>query len=344
MTSTLMATVEQYRGSMYQIGQLQARQLTTDLFNKLSAFKSSNFNVDNAIDVYTEFAPHRLEEIRGLSDEICIPFHETAALFLGYGIPDIPGMGCSSIVTSTYAVRNYDFSPDLYDGRFMLIQPRECYASVGTSLHITGRHEGVNERGLFTALHFVNQNEISDGLTATAIVRILLDTCKDIPEAIHVLKQLPHAWSYNFSLADEDGRQSVVEVTPDAVRVRDGQTRIMCTNHFQHQDMISQNRHIDYTNSYQRIEEMSEQIYDQMDGDAAFSKFKDPDSPLFYKDYAHFFGTLHTFAYMYKTDLIMIALPNGKTLKFSWTDWLSGSDLAENQLIGHLDQQPNKPT
>ncbi len=123
-----------------------------------------------------------------------IPF-KRAALFSGYGTPEIQGMGCSSIVNSKMLVRNYDFSPEVYDARLVFTQPNEGYASIGHSLHEMGRTEGVNEKGLAVALHFVNSKETQNGLTAGSIIRILLDTCKNTDEAVNMIKQLPHSWS-----------------------------------------------------------------------------------------------------------------------------------------------------
>src|SRR5690625_6135603 len=122
-----------------------------------------------------------------------IPFRK-AALFSGYGAPEIQGMGCSSIVSHRMLVRNYDFSPEVYDARLVFVQPDEGYASVGHSLHVMGRTEGVNEKGLAVALHFVNSKETQNGLTAASVIRILLDTCENTDQAVNMIKQLPHSW------------------------------------------------------------------------------------------------------------------------------------------------------
>src|SRR5699024_12108328 len=78
----------------------------------------------------------------------------TAALFSGFGAPEIQGMGCSSVVNHNMLVRNYDFSPKAYDARFVFVQPSEGYASVGHSLHVIVRMEGVNEIELAYVFHY----------------------------------------------------------------------------------------------------------------------------------------------------------------------------------------------
>src|SRR5690625_5861120 len=143
-----------------------------------------------------------------------IPFRK-AALFSGYVAPEIQGMVCSSIVSHRMLVRNYDFAPVVYDWRLDIVQPDEGYASVGHSLHVMGRTEGVNEKGLAVALHFVNHKDTQNGLTAASVIRILLDTCENTDQAVKMIKQLPHSWSYNFSIGDAEGNTRSEEHTSE---------------------------------------------------------------------------------------------------------------------------------
>lgn len=138
-------------------------------------------------------------------------------------------MGCTAVVSSNYYVRNYDFSPEVYDNRLALVNPKEAYASVGYSLHMLGRHEGVNEKGLTIGFHFVNHTHPRKGLSAASVIRIVLDTCQTTEETIQLIEELPHSWSYNYSMGDASGYTAVVETTPVEINVRhDQDTLIMC--------------------------------------------------------------------------------------------------------------------
>src|SRR5690625_5594722 len=86
-----------------------------------------------------------------------------------------PVIGCTTFANDSFYVRNYDLSPELYDGRFVFSHSKESYASVGFSEHIIGRLDGMNEKGLVVGLHLVNQFVREKGLMATTIVRMILD-------------------------------------------------------------------------------------------------------------------------------------------------------------------------
>ncbi|WP_461178344.1 C45 family autoproteolytic acyltransferase/hydolase [Virgibacillus ainsalahensis] len=331
-------SIEQYRDSVYRIGYLQGKKIDGYLISKLSLLENERFNIDNANKIFSEFAPHLLDEISGLADALEISIEKATSLFSGYGVPMIQGMGCSSVVNQRYAVRNYDFSPEIYDQRLVLIQPKESFASVGHSLHIIGRHEGVNEKGLFISFHFVSKEKPKEGLTASMVVRIVLDSCQRTEEAIKLLKQLPHSWSYNFSIGDSHGETAIVEISPYEIKVRESKGTLMCTNHYQHKDLINKNKE-DYTDSNKRISYLEKKNFNELSGKEVFDWFKSSDSVMFYKDYNGLFGTLHTFAYIFDTDIVLTSLPNGQTLEIDWKEWIEGINIKSTLIRGSLIQQ-----
>src|SRR5690625_7900081 len=124
-----------------------------------------------------------------------------------------PVMGCTTFANDSFYVRNYDLSPELYDGRFVFSHSKESYASVGFSEHIIGRLDGMNEKGLVVGLHLVNQFVREKGLMATTIVKMILDQCRNVSEAIRLIKRVPNGYSFNFSLLDKYGKVAKVEVS-----------------------------------------------------------------------------------------------------------------------------------
>ncbi|PAV31615.1 hypothetical protein CIL05_02870 [Virgibacillus profundi] len=333
----ITVTVEQYRNTAYQTGFLQGKQLSNSLLSKLSILENKHFTMNDANKLFEHFAPHLLDEIQGLADALEISVTKAASLFSGYGIPGFEGMGCSSVVNQRYAVRNYDFSPEIYDHRLVFIQSEGSFSSVGHSLHVIGRHEGVNEKGLYAAFHFVEKERPKLGLTASTVIRIILDTCESTEDAVDLLKQLPHSWGYNFSIGDRDGNTAIVEIMSDEIRVRKSEGILLCTNHYQHHDLIDKNKN-DYTNSYRRIEDLEEKGVNRLTGKEAFDWFKTPDSAMFYKDYKNLFGTLHTFAYLFDKEIILTALPYGETLEIDWKAWVDGNNIRTTRINGKIIQ------
>lgn len=328
-------SIEQYRGTSYDIGYKQGQQIDPSLIDVFSKIiDEDKIDLTELTNLYSHHAPHLLEELYGIADAMEIPF-KRVALFSGYGAPEIQGMGCSSIVNSKMLVRNYDFSPEVYDARLVLVQPEDGYASVGHSLHVTGRTEGMNEKGLAVALHFVNSEETQIGLTAASVIRILLDTCKNTDEAIDMIQQLPHSWSYNFSIGDSEGNTAVVEQSPFEIKVRRDKDMLFCTNHFQKKEMSRLNR--------EHLEGTKERLGFLSSGDLAnksplecFNMFRDAVTPLYNESYTDFFGTLHTFAYLFEEHKVLTAIPHGKILEIYFNDWVKGKDLTQNELCGYL--------
>lgn len=280
-------SVEQYSGTYYDIGYKQGQQIDKPLINMFANIVNEDrIDLDRLNEIYAWFSPHLLEELSGLADSMDIPL-KRAALFSGYGTPEMPGMGCSSIVNRKMLVRNYDYSPAVYDGRFVFIQPNKGYASVGHSLHVMGRTEGVNEKGLAIALHFVNNKEAQNGLTAGSVIRIVLDTCKNTDEAINMIKQLPHSWSYNFAIGDAKGNTAIVEESPFNIKVRTDEHTLYCTNHFQNDSMLKSNRE-NLEGSMGRLNYLSRNNLETMSGRGVFRAFRDKDTPLYNEQYGDF--------------------------------------------------------
>ena len=77
-------------------------------------------------------------------------------------------------------------------------------------VEVSGRLDGMNERGLAVGLHLVKARPRFPGLTSTLLVRRVLDSCATTAEAIDLLRRLPHAMKYNYSMLDaEDIRQAL---------------------------------------------------------------------------------------------------------------------------------------
>jgi hypothetical protein len=157
---------------------------------------------------------------------------ERAAFCFGNDGLRPPTGGCSAVANAAVYGRNYDFKPRYYGARLALVQPTGSYASLGASELLTGRLDGMNERGLVIGLHRVRTSRRYPGLSSVVIVRLVLDQCASTAEAVAMLRRLPHAMAYNYSLLDADGVAAVVEAVPGSVAVRTGPW-LACTNHFQ---------------------------------------------------------------------------------------------------------------
>ncbi|MUV38871.1 hypothetical protein JNUCC1_02742 [Lentibacillus sp. JNUCC-1] len=286
--------------------------------------------------IFSGLAPHLLDELEGLAYGLNVPTEKATALFSGYDLPKTEAMGCSAIVTKDYYVRNYDFSPVLYDGIFSLVQPEEAFATAGYNLQVLGRHDGINQAGLALGLHFVSNHGYSKGISPWTAIRMVLDTCSTVDQAIQLLKEIPHAACYNFSLGDRNGHIAVVEAGPEKVMVRSGEAALSCVNHFQNESLANQNR-VSIDGSLKRNDHLQALTQKHLTHEEMFAHFKDRHSPLFFTDYDDFFGTLHTLSYGFEDSRIMTTIAQSdQVLDFNFADWVNGENLPDHKLSGKI--------
>ena len=335
--SDFIVRIVQTRGDSFQIGLETSEVLrNSPILHVLSSITKQEIDISEMQSIFSTFAPHLLDELEGLAEGFGISSKRAATLFSGYDMPKTEAMGCSSLLTKEYYVRNYDFSPDLYDGVFSLIQPNQAFASAGYNLQVLGRHDGVNEKGLVAGLHFVSNDRYQKGVSPWTAIRMVLDTCSSLEEAVAMLKEIPHSACYNFSLGDRLGHMAEVEASPDEVMVRYGESFLSCVNHFQDEQMKSKNRP-SIVGSQERNKHLLSLKDKKWSHQHMFEHFKRKDSPMFFTDYEDLFGTLHTFSYSYQESRILTTIAGCRdVIDLNLQDWVNGEDIPKEELIGYI--------
>lgn len=143
----------------------------------------------------------------------------------------------------TYVLRNYDLSPVIDDMRFCSTHVEGAYAHSGFSTQYFGRTEGVNEHGLSVTFSACGQpvgniaglrKPAVSGLQCFAVIRVLLEKCKNVQEAKSLIEEIPIASNMNLIVADPvdavcieifDGYKSIITI------VEESQDFIVSTNH-----------------------------------------------------------------------------------------------------------------
>lgn len=316
----LQVEVVELYGDPYQIGLKQATALTK---RKMEGY--SNANVTEGRKLLEEISPSLVEELAGLANEQGMGLNTAIHFYGGYDL-NMPSMGCTALTNRSFYVRNYEFNDVLYDGRLVLMKPNQGYASIGFSQQIAGRLDGMNEKGLVVGLHLVNEKveqKEARGFLATTICRLILDQCATTEEAVALIKQLPHAYCYNFSIMDKTGSSAVVESTPETQEVH-YYSPLMCTNHFESERLKNKNRtFIDVSLRRKKyLETLEKEI---LTPTSAYHMFNNERSPLFFKHYKAFFGTLHTVVYCPKDLNVMLGIGGDcEPYELSFAAWLAG--------------------
>ncbi len=217
------------------------------------------------------------QELLGLQQALEWPIEEVLAEFGGYRVP-YNKSGCSIATGSNYLIRNYDYHPKTYEGRYMLYQPSDGgLATAAPSQRITGRMDGINEAGLAMGYNFMNRKRPGAGFICCMIGRFILETCASVKEAIQLLKHIPHRHSFSYVVYDRTGETAIIEASPRDVVVR---TSIRCTNHFEEQK--SENRH-HLIDSERRLAVLKENQQQEMIVDEAYKLFNHSDQGIFFR-------------------------------------------------------------
>lgn len=150
--------------------------------------------------------------------------------------------GCSAVAWRApnghvLAGRTYDFYTRMRTRHLLITDPQQGWAHLGMNGGLVGgRYDGVNEHGLFIALHKVMTNHPErdrPGVPYHLIPRIALQSCTSADEAADLIERLPHLASFNFTVADRSGAFIALECYPGRpVQRREGDGVLAVTNHY----------------------------------------------------------------------------------------------------------------
>lgn len=328
----------QFRGGHYDFGYAQGLELRDSILlpNRRKQFGSSNrqlmINEKEATEMLLIYAPRIWEEIKGLADALEWNMHDAIREFGGYYL-EYTRSGCSIITGSDFMVRNYDSSPQGYEGRFALYQPTDGgYATIGPTMQVTGRTDGLNEKGLSMGYNFINRRNSEDGFICNMIGRLILENCSNVSEAIELLEEIPHRRSFSYVLLDRSGRSVVVEASPRSVVVREAS---VSTNHF---EVLTEENRYQSDDSKRREEALLVHKEQSDDAYTAFRLLNNLDSGIFSMKYSTASGTLHTASYFPVALKMGFAIgPDRLPLMIDFQKWLDGEKLYAKRINGKID-------
>ncbi|SFA94522.1 Predicted choloylglycine hydrolase [Lentibacillus halodurans] len=336
--TTVHTDITQFRGSHYDFGCAQGLfiQDSPVLRNRQANWRvrKPRFEIDeqDAKNAFIRFAPGIWDELLGLRDALNMPMNDVLRDFGHYRVNAKPS-GCSILTGSDFMVRNYDYHPLTYDGRYSFFQPTDQgYAIIGPASRITGRMDGMNEKGLVMGYNFMQRRKPGDGFVCYMIGRMILETCATVHDAIMLLKEIPHRGSFSYVVLDRNEDTYVIEASPRSVETRKSN---ICTNHFE--ILQHENRH-HLDDSYRRMDRIKEKNSHSVNAHDAFRLLNDTDKGVFSKLYKSWAGTIHTTAYFPKSLKAWFALGGDQEpVEFDFSSWLKGEKITAEPIYGELD-------
>jgi hypothetical protein len=135
------------------------------------------------------------------------------------------------------AGRTYDFYIRMRTRHLLVTTPQAGARHIGMNGGLVGgRYDGVNEHGVFVALHKVMADKpsgVRPGVPYHLIPRIVLQTCRTAPEAADLIERVPHLAPFNYTVADPSGTMIALECYPGRrVERRESDMMLAVTNHY----------------------------------------------------------------------------------------------------------------
>lgn len=201
--------------------------------------------------------------------------------------------GCSQAVWSRYSpvlVRNYDYSPNLCEGRVLKSKWHDTEVIASTDC-LWGALDGMNEHGLCVSLAFGGSDVVAPGFGMPLVVRYVLEFCQTTQQALDVLSRVPINMAYNITLVDAWFHTATIELSP--IMPPKVSAKPFAVNHQQGLELSS---YALFSNSTERKQILLERLYSPM---VTLDSFIDgfEYAPLFSSDYDRSFGTLYTAVY-----------------------------------------------
>ena len=113
---------------------------------------------------------------------------------------------------------------------------------------------------------------------------------------------------------------------------------LICTNHFESEVLREKNR-IDVEGSLIRKEYISSLLAENLSLMSVYRHFNNESSPLFFKHYKEYFGTLHTVVYSPKDLNFIIGVgENSNPMMFSLKEYMDGTLILPENIKGIINQ------
>ena len=214
-------------GSNYEVGRIlgsicKKNPAHLNAMRTKEAFLNKNEEIQ-MYQIFDEFCPGLNEEIQGFADEASTPAIQVLYYAMTYLRP-----GCSQMAVlpsktkngHTILARNYEFGDKMEEMILSTTRINGRYAHIGSSMIQFGRGDGMNEHGLAVSqtsaglpvgnFEFAAKPAIT-GLQFWAVIRSVMENCKNVEEAIQWTKQMPIAYNMNMMVADPSGEAALIE-------------------------------------------------------------------------------------------------------------------------------------
>lgn len=218
--------------------------------------------------------------------------------------------GCTQVAWNKHPyslIRNYDYNPKWFEGN--LFKTNWLKPVIGMSDCNWGLLDGMNADGLAISLTFGGRKITGEGFGIPLVMRYVLETCRDTPQAVSTLLRLPVHMSYNVTILDKTGKYKTVYLTPDKGPHVDIER--VATNHQQDIEWLE---YAELTATRERKIYLDQLVNDpNLSREEVKGKFLQP--PLYNKDIQKSFVTLYGVQYDLEKLAATVFWPNKELIQ-----------------------------
>ena len=243
---------------------------------------------------------------------------EDAARFLSFWNPPRYLVNCSQAVLVDHdgpvLVRNYDLDPQLNEGTLLKTKWRNR-SVMGMIEGMAGLSDGMNDAGLAISLTFGGRAVTRKGFGIPLILRYVLESCRDVADALAALRDIPCHMSYNVTVLDRAGRSATVMLSPDRPMIATQAN--WATNH---QLGVEWPRHGRLSQTVERGEYLQKLVNRPgLTANTLADEFLRP--PLHTRGYDKGFGTVFTAVYRPADGVVFLGWSDGAFHRWSFDDF-----------------------
>lgn len=198
------------------------------------------------IEVYKQYYPEIVEEVRGIADGNETDFSFLSALIFTMYCYDVHNRcSCFACKNKDNIIfgRNSDFLVSI-EKLYMnvLYDLDNSYSFNGNTTSFVEIEDGINEYGLAIGLTFIPIAKVKAGFNVGILVRYLLEKCQNVEEAIKEIYRLPIASGGTLTMIDKTGNMVVVELSSEQINIITPSDNYVCaTNIFVSDEMKKYN-------------------------------------------------------------------------------------------------------
>ncbi|KAB8140050.1 hypothetical protein F8S13_25590 [Chloroflexia bacterium SDU3-3] len=253
-------------GTSYEIGRQQAEVLQATNQGFLSFLTSGEMHPERygfasfrqLQEVYEVACPGINDEIQGFADRLGLPVEK----IIFYDMAHVVQTNCSHVAVlppltqdaHLLVARSYEWKPEEEDLRLCTTGVSGKARHIGFSCLLFGRMEGMNEHGLSLTMSGGNAAGLphewnkKTGLQCWVVQRGILESCRDVQDALEKLAACPPTSNTNMLLAEPSGKAALAEIYAGELQVKQVDSAcdmpyIVSTNHYVLPGMRERNYH-----------------------------------------------------------------------------------------------------